>query len=216
MLTLAACGGRPGSVISESVSTTDAVVTSTSLSPSSTTTESVESIPTLGSGEEDLEPGTYLLDFQTRAAATRNYPQVLLTVPEGWQNYDGWLVGAGRDSERNSSHTRFVSFWDVDEVYAHPCDWAGEMIDPGRTVDGLVTALVDRPMRNATTPVEVTIDGYQGYMLECPFPPISTSPPATKASSKAGPGRAGAPTGISRARVRPIGCGFLTWMAPGS
>jgi hypothetical protein len=172
LFTLAACGGREGSAGSDSqnVSTTAAIIPSPSQGVTSTTVESMESIPVLGSGEEDLEPGRYLLDFQTRAAGGRSFPQVVLTLPEGWQNYEGWLVGAGRDIEANGPHRWFVSFWDVDEVYAHPCDWASEKIDPGRTVEGLVAALVDRPLRDATTPVEVTVDGYQGYMLEWSVP----------------------------------------------
>ena len=170
LFTLAACGGWQGSAGSDSqdVSTTAAVAPSTSSAAMSTTI--AKSIPTLGRGEEDLEPGSYLLDFQTRAVGGRIYPQVVLTVPDGWQNYEGWLVGAGRDSEANGAHKWFVSFWDVDEVYAHPCHWGGEKIDPGRTVEGLVAALVEQPLRNATTPIEVTMDGYQGYMLEWSVP----------------------------------------------
>lgn len=168
-LTLAACGGQQESAtsVSQQGSTTAAIAPSTTLNLASTTTEPVESIPTLGSGEEDLQPGPYLLDFQTRAAGGRAYPQIVLTVPDGWQNSDGWLVGTGRDTPR----WWFVSFWDVEKVYPHPCDWLGEpFIEPGRTVEGLVAALVDRPMRNATTPIEVTVDGYQGYMLEWSVP----------------------------------------------
>lgn len=168
VLTVAACGGQEESAtsISQQGSTTAVIAPSTTLSPASTPTEPVESIPTLGSGEEDLQAGTYLLDFQARGF-TGGFPQVILTVPAGWQNMDSWLVGGGRDTPRN----RFVSFWDVDKVYAHPCDWSSEpMIDPGRTVEGLVTVLVDRPIRNATPPVEVSVDGYRGFMLEWSVP----------------------------------------------
>ena len=166
VLMLAACGGPQGLATSVSqASTTAAIAPSTTLTPASTT-EPVASIPTLWTGEEELEPGTYLLNFQLRADAGRVYPQVVLTVPDGWQNQDGWLVGIGRDTPRNM----FVSFWDVAQVYPHPCDWSGRKIDPGRTVEGLVAALANIPMRNASTPVEVTVDGYQGFMLEWSVP----------------------------------------------
>ena len=169
VLTVAACAGQQESATSvrQQSSTTAAIAPSTTQAPASTTTEPVESIPTLGSGgEEDLEPGTYLLDFQRRAAGQREYPQVVLTVPDGWQNYRGFLVGARRDTQRHVN----VSFWDVTYLYGHPCDWSGSSFDPGRTVEELVAALVDIPMRNATTPVEVTVNGYQGFMLEWSVP----------------------------------------------
>lgn len=99
--------------------------------------------------------------------ARRVYPRVVITVPDGWANVDGWGINARSETPRWTA----VTFWDVNEVYAHPCGWRGEpLIDPGRTVDGLVEALVDRPMRNATTPVEVSVDGYEGYMLEWSVP----------------------------------------------
>ena len=167
VLMLAACSGQQQSATSDSqASTTAALAPSTTPTATPTTTEPVKSIPTLGSGEEDLQLGTYLLDFQRRAASQREYPQVVLTVPDGWQNYDGWLVGARRDTPRHV----FVSFWDVNYVYGHPCDWRGSSFDPGRTVEELVMALVDVPMRNATTPVEVTVDGCQGFILEWSVP----------------------------------------------
>ena len=168
VLTVAACAGQQESAtsVSQQSSTTAAIAPSTTQAPAPTTTEPVESIPTLGSGEEDLQPGTYLLDFQRRAAGQREYPQVVLTVPDGWQNYRGFLVGARRDTPRHV----FVSFWDVTYLYGHPCDWRVSSFDPGRTVEELVAALVDIPMRNATTPVEVTVDGYQGFTLEWSVP----------------------------------------------
>ncbi len=94
-------------------------------------------------------------------------PKSCSPCPMVGRTTSGFLVGARRDTPRHV----FVSFWDVDKVYAHPCDWSSEpLVDPGRTVEGLVAALVDQPMRNATTPVEVTVDGYQGFMLEWSVP----------------------------------------------
>ena len=87
VLTLGACGGQEGSATSATQASTTAVIApSTTLSSASTTTDPVESIPTLGSpGEEDLQPGSYLPDFQRLAVGGRSYPQVVLTVPDGWQ-----------------------------------------------------------------------------------------------------------------------------------
>ena len=49
--------------------------------------------------------------------------------------------------------------------------WSGvPRIQPGPTVDGLASALAAVPLRNATTPVDVTVDGYTGKYLEWSVP----------------------------------------------
>ena len=45
-----------------------------------------------------------------------------------------------------------VQFWDVDEVFGHPCQWNDTLFQPGPSVDDLAAAIADIPMRNATTP----------------------------------------------------------------
>ena len=63
-----------------------------------------------------------------------------------------------------------MTFWNVDEVYAHPCQWQGTLIQPGPGVEDLVTALVDVPLRNATSPTVVEVGGYPGLSLEWSVP----------------------------------------------
>ena len=58
----------------------------------------------------------------------------------------------------------------MDQVYGHPCKWTGTLSRPGPTVDDLAKALVDRPLRNASKPVDVTLAGYRGKYLEWSVP----------------------------------------------
>ncbi|MBA2558114.1 MAG: hypothetical protein H0V12_12355 [Chloroflexi bacterium] len=70
-----------------------------------------------------------------------------------------------------------ITFWDVSLVYGHPCQWQGTLFQPGPTVDDLAEALVDIPLRNATQPVDVTLDGYAGKYMEWSVPAdIETEP----------------------------------------
>lgn len=95
------------------------------------------------------------------------FPAIRFTVPDGWAS-DGrftYRVPPGSDEIPVS-----MMFWDVGMVYGHPCQWPGTLFDPGPTVDDLAAALVDRPLRNATQPTDVTLDGYDGKYLEWSVP----------------------------------------------
>ena len=63
-----------------------------------------------------------------------------------------------------------MGFWDVGMLYGHPCKWQGTLFDPGPTVDDLAAALVDIPLRNASQPIDVTLDGYAGKYVEWTVP----------------------------------------------
>lgn len=62
-----------------------------------------------------------------------------------------------------------IAFWDVDEVFRHPCDAHGT-IQPDRTVADLVSALAEQPLRDATPSVDVVIDGLPGVRMEWSVP----------------------------------------------
>ncbi len=125
-------------------------------------------ITTLGSGQLALDAGTYRLDLDERAGGGTAFPAFLVTVPEGWHTFDGWILDRPRSGEEVPPVA--VQFWDVDQVYGHPCQWDGTLFQPGPTVDDLAEALVDVPLRNATQPVDVTIDGHVGKYLEWSVP----------------------------------------------
>jgi len=120
-----------------------------------------DTIPTLGN-DETLLAGTYRL---ARSVVGVKYPSITLTVPDGWHG-GGWLVNRPRGDEVPPVS---VQFWNVDQVYRHPCR-AANLFNPGPTVDDLAQALVEVPLRNATQPIDVTLDGYAGKYLEWSVP----------------------------------------------
>ena len=108
-----------------------------------------------------VEPGTYVMsavdpDFD---AAYR----ITITIPSGYTGYEGWAV-LGPNTGLN--------FGVVYNVFADPCHWSGTLLDPrlGPRVADLVTALENQPGRHATTPTDVTLDGYDGKQLEITAP----------------------------------------------
>ena len=109
-----------------------------------------------------LEAGTYQFTVLGNVDVT-------LTVPEGWKDIQGFGVGDATDSP-------VIVFWpsdaEVAHVYADPCRWQDGYVDPpvGPTVDDLATALSNQPQRGESVPVDVSIDGYQGKMVELSVP----------------------------------------------
>lgn len=160
IVTLAACG--------ESSPTTAAPNPSASGGAASPTAEATPSA--LGRAEGNLDAGTHILDLTAldqvgTGPGPTQLPNIEITVPEGWYNGGGWVVRTTGD------FVVAVMFWDVDKVYPTPCKWAGKpMVDPGRDVDGLVSVLADQPLRNATAPTDVVLDGFSGTYLELSVP----------------------------------------------
>ena len=95
---------------------------------------------------------------------TGDYPSYTVQAFPGWSSPDGHFV------IKTSSEVFGPSVWDVSLVARNPCHWRGNLVDPGPTVDDLVAALVAQPMRNATTPTDVTLGGYRGQYLEWSVP----------------------------------------------
>ena len=111
----------------------------------------------------ELEPGTYVLGHGLNAT---------VTVPAGWENLDN--RGVTREAADGSATT--VVFWpfpaDLQMVYRDPCAWSTTLIEPpvGPTVDDLANALASQSMRGDPVPTDVTVDGYQGKLLEMTVP----------------------------------------------
>jgi hypothetical protein len=118
----------------------------------------------LGSSEVSLKAGTYRW-MRTRPGI--EFPLITFTVGDGW-GADGRFTFKRRTTSDDVQVA--MQFWDVGQVYGHPCKWQGTLFDPGPTVDDLAAALVDVPLRNASQPVGVTLDGYAGTYLEWSVP----------------------------------------------
>ena len=67
-----------------------------------------------------------------------------------------------------------VNFWDVANVYADGCEHTP--LDPplGPTVDDLATVWATLPGFTATTPVDITVDGYAGKRVDYIVPDYPT------------------------------------------
>ena len=119
---------------------------------------------TLVAGSEALPAGTYRFDLEALAPTEGQVPGFTVTIPDGWGNLDGWGIITG-----NGQRERGLTFWDVDEVYKRPCS-GGTLIQPGPTVADLARALGEQPMRDATDPVDIVVDGFKGVQLEWSVP----------------------------------------------
>ena len=125
-----------------------------------------DEIRTLPGEFAPLAAGTYRL-ARGSVSEESDFPPILITVPAGWEG-SGRFVRVLRPGEEVGSVA--VQFWDVDQVYGHPCPSRGTLFKPGPFVNDLASALVDVPLRHATKPIDVTFDGYLGKSLEWSVP----------------------------------------------
>ncbi len=97
-------------------------------------------------------------------------PRAHLTVmlPDDWEVNDGWIV-TGDDDAVPRTFMRVGSSV-VANIYSEPCQ--STLLDPplGPTVDDLATAFADVWGANATTPTEVTLDGFVGKQMVLTVP----------------------------------------------
>lgn len=95
---------------------------------------------------------------------TGDYPGYMVQAPSRWSAPDDHFV------VKSGSGVLGLSVWDVDQVAVNPCHWRGNLVDPGPSVDDLVAALFAQEMRDATSPTDVTLGGYDGQYLEWSVP----------------------------------------------
>ena len=110
-----------------------------------------------------MKPGTYVfspLDPDFNASY-----RITMDIPDGYKGYGGYAV-------IKFGEYQGISTWVVGNVYADPCHWTGTLLDPpvGSSVDGLVAALASQKGRHASTPTDVTVDGFAGKYMELTVP----------------------------------------------
>lgn len=108
-------------------------------------------------------PTTIAPDLVTATSTLGDVP-VTFTVPDGWNT---GVEGAVLKGEPEYG----VLFWgDFDRIYTDSCP--STMIDPppGPTVDEFASAWADLPAFEATAPIDVSIDGYAGKLVEFTVP----------------------------------------------
>lgn len=84
---------------------------------------------------------------------------------------DGILIKSDQaDPPDGAGMIVFADEGDI-SVYGDPCDWLSTRPDtPAATVDEVVTALASQPSRDASEPVDVTVDGYAGKSITLRVP----------------------------------------------
>jgi hypothetical protein len=118
----------------------------------------------------------------TEAGAEDDAIRITLTVPDGWSGLESSIVptvesylppgGGGLNFGRGGW------LYTVSQVCGGSGpDPNGPTIPTGTTVDEFVTALVDHPDLDVTSPVDVTLGGHSGQYLELRIPANATTVP---------------------------------------
>ena len=94
------------------------------------------------------------------------------TIPEGWADLRS-LGGAAWIDDNAPPDGAAVQITRGGWLYSEPCT-SDDQVQPdiavGPSVDDFVTALVDHPLLDVTTPVDVTLAGYSGKYLDLQVP----------------------------------------------
>ena len=95
------------------------------------------------------------------------YSRYTVVMPSGWLDQGAFVV---KYDSSTPGPVIGLSVWNVGVVYRDPCHWHTSGFVPKPGVDNLVAALAAQKLRNATTPTDVTLDGYAGKYLELSVP----------------------------------------------
>jgi len=129
--------------------------------PSPTAAPSVAEPSTTGAGKA---PGPFLF---TGAGG----PHLTVTIPApGWDGREGVLVK--NDNADPPDGAGMIGPWYGQlYVYGDPCRWSTTTPKtPATTVDEMVAALTAQKSRDASTPVDITVDGYSGKSITLHVP----------------------------------------------
>jgi hypothetical protein len=131
-----------------------------------TTRPSPTILPSLPPEGGAVSPGTHVLGpgFPVR---------ITFDVPAGWQGCSAGPVEQSACSQE-SAPPAAVSFSIVDNVVADPCGTALKSPPVGPSVDDLVAAISGLNRFQATTAVDITLDGYPGKGFDVTAPAGST------------------------------------------
>ena len=110
--------------------------------------------------DSPLDAGRYAVSVASDAPSVPWMSE--MSVPKGYEGIEG---GVG---VRTDDFSRYVWVWDVESVYAHPCDASPERVGP--SVGDLAEALAAQELRDGTDPVPVTVGGYDGLYVELSVP----------------------------------------------
>jgi hypothetical protein len=121
-------------------------------SPSDPSASAARPLPE-NTGDEYLEPGTYLVTGFTVPFE--------ITVPEGWKSF-GW----GVLKDNGVDWQVFVNFLAPTSVPTDACRWRGTFIDVEPSPEAYVDAMAAQTSSQTTPPVEITVGEYSGYEFD--------------------------------------------------
>jgi hypothetical protein len=125
--------------------------------PAGEPTQTTVPVQSLRGGPGPLEPGTYAistLDPDLDASHT-----ITIDVPDGYEAFNESVVFSQGPADTG------VGLWGVGWFFADACKWRGTQSATSST-DDVVAALTGQKGLRASTPADVTIDGYVGTYLE--------------------------------------------------
>ncbi|ALV43763.1 hypothetical protein AU252_05090 [Pseudarthrobacter sulfonivorans] len=104
-----------------------------------------------------IDAGTYLVT---------GYPVPFeITVPEGWETFDG--AGLGKDDpDLPDSWNVTVLFWPATHVPTDACAWSGALVQVDPTAEAFVDAMTAQASTVSTTPVKVVAGDYSGFEFD--------------------------------------------------
>jgi hypothetical protein len=145
------------------------VGTAPSPRPSATPAASVAVATPQPTPEGQLAEGPFLMLTGQNDAGEFVHPPLTVTIPsDRWRSeLQGIMFGVAEPA--GAEMIIFGS--DGYNVYGDPCHWQTTMPDkPVTTVDDFVAALSAQPGRDASAPVEITLDGYTGKAITLHVP----------------------------------------------
>jgi hypothetical protein len=140
-----------------------------SSAPSSAPTSAPTSAPSAPSAAPTASPVAAAGRELTCAVIGGSGPRFVVTVPAGWVALgdDCGFISATPDP---GVFVAALSGWIVGSIPTDPCQNRATLVPSGESVDELVQALLAQEQRDATTPVDVRLAGYEGMYLEWSVP----------------------------------------------
>jgi hypothetical protein len=99
-------------------------------------------------------------------------PAITATIPAGWFGDAGQGILVKNDNSDPPDGAGMIGPWYGPlSVYGDPCRWSTtKPKTPASTVDEMVAALTTQKSRNASAPVDITVDGYSGKSITLHVP----------------------------------------------
>jgi hypothetical protein len=133
--------------------------------PSATPEPTLEPTPAPSAAAGLPVGSTYVLRYEVPLL-----PIIQVTIPApGWSD-DGGILVATSHSATDGAYV--IAGWMGDPLIpADPCGWESTMPDtPATTLDEIVAALGGQATRNASAPLDVTVDGHAGKSITMEMP----------------------------------------------